>query len=1003
MKYLVSLLLFGCVLTAAAQDVLENNPPSVKWYKIKTPHFRILYPKGFEAEAQRVANTLEHIREPEAKSLGVEPRKISIVLQNQSAVSNGFVSMVPRRSEFYAMPSQNYNFTGTNDWLDLLASHEYRHIVQFQRANTGFNKLLYYVFGPATFSAMAQTSVPQWFWEGDAVVTETAFTRSGRGRIPNFGLVFRTNLLEGRTFNYHKQYLRSYKHHIPDHYVLGYYMTAYLRNKLNDADAWEHVTRRTWSVPFIPFAFSNSIKKESGKYVVPLYNEMANALQEKWKNQIDQLELTQFESIHSRKGSAYTDYKYPQVLDGGRVVVMKEGIGDIEQFVVIQDGEVSNMFTPGILNETGMLSAVGSILVWNEQEYDPRWRVKNYSVIKMFDVDQRKLKTITKKSRYAGAALSPDQTKIVTVETNTAYQTNLVVLDTSGVVLRKFENKDNSFYSMPRWSTRGSDIVVLKTNDKGRTVAVVNFNSGDERQLLPYTDENIGYPVLLDQYLLYNSPISGIDNVYALDLSTNGKFQVTTSKYGAYNPAISADQTTLYYNEQTRDGLNVVNVSFDPGKWKPMASVKIEEDPLYEPLVEQEGHEAIFDNVPTNSYSSSRYHTVSGIVNPYSWGAVFNTSFTGLEIGVASQDVLSTTSLKAGYFYDIYEREGAWQAGISYQKWTPIIDVNVSYAKRSVNEGELFFLAIDTVQTQPQVQLDSSLFTQNVSFAWKEKTMEVGLRIPLVTTQSRFLGNITFSNYVGVTKVSDFNNSINNARTIPAIYRSGPSTPLTPSPNEAYYFFRDYVSDGTLLYNHFGLSAYRLLKRSRRDINSKWGQVINLNWFSTPYGGDFSGNQFSFYTLLYFPGVFKHHSIWGYWAYQGTDLPQSSIQTGEGIDNYVFNNQVPLPRGLAISRFEKFYSMSLNYTLPLWYPDMAIGPLVNIQRFRANAFIDYGFGSTQRSYGVISQAYTSVGGELKVDFNVMRTLPQFNMGIRYSYGLQPVVTKFEILIGTFNF
>ena len=62
---------------------------------------------------------------------------------------------------------------------------------------------------------MAQVAAPQWFWEGDAVATETAFTPSGRGRIPNFGLVLRTNLLEGRTFNYHKQYLRSYKHNIP--------------------------------------------------------------------------------------------------------------------------------------------------------------------------------------------------------------------------------------------------------------------------------------------------------------------------------------------------------------------------------------------------------------------------------------------------------------------------------------------------------------------------------------------------------------------------------------------------------------------------------------------------------------------------------------------------------------------------------------------------------------------------------------------------------------------
>src|SRR5690606_32101127 len=97
------------------------------------------------------------------------------------------------------------------------------------------------------------------------VVTETALTPSGRGRIPNFSLTFKTNFLEGRTFNYHKQYLRSYKHQIPNHYVLGYYMVSHLRRKSSDPNVWSDITARAWNVPFIPFAFSNSIHKNTGK------------------------------------------------------------------------------------------------------------------------------------------------------------------------------------------------------------------------------------------------------------------------------------------------------------------------------------------------------------------------------------------------------------------------------------------------------------------------------------------------------------------------------------------------------------------------------------------------------------------------------------------------------------------------------------------------------------------------------------------------------------------
>lgn len=152
---------FLCILLAGmlvqsnvgAQEsvVHETNPPGLKWYQINTPNFRVLYPKGFEVQAQRVANTLETIREPEGRTMGAMPKKIPVILQTQSSNSNGFVTYAPRRSEFFTMPAQNYNFIGTNDWLNTLAAHEYRHMAQFQRGVTGFNKLVYYAFGQQAY------------------------------------------------------------------------------------------------------------------------------------------------------------------------------------------------------------------------------------------------------------------------------------------------------------------------------------------------------------------------------------------------------------------------------------------------------------------------------------------------------------------------------------------------------------------------------------------------------------------------------------------------------------------------------------------------------------------------------------------------------------------------------------------------------------------------------------------------------------------------------------
>jgi hypothetical protein len=974
MKILLPFVFLLIAFVVCGQDVLLEStpPPSIRWNQINTPGFRVIFPKGFDEQGQRVAQTLENIRLAEAKSLGSVPRKISIILQNQSSISNGFVSILPRRSEFYAMPSQDYNFQSTNDWLDLLASHEYRHIVQYQHAIRGFNKAFYYLFGAATLAGFSQAAAPSWFWEGDAVATETAFTRAGRGKIPNFALLFRTNFLEGRTFNYHKQYLRSYKHNIPDHYVLGYHMVSYLRRRTNDPEIWGKITARSWSVPFIPFAFSNAIKKETGLYVTQLYREMAKDLQNQWQQTIDSIQLTSFQTIPVSRRNAYTDYLYPHMADDGSVIVMKKGIGNIEEFVALNNGSEKHVFTPGYINDSGMISVNGPIIVWNEYGFDPRWNIRTYSLIKAYDIVTKKRYVIgDKTSRYTSAAISPDQRRVVAIETDEQYKTSIHILSfPEGQVLKKLSNENNYFYAMPRWSSDGKAFVVLKVMKEGKTMVIIDADTNIESEVVSPVNENFGYPVLYNNYLLFNSPVTGIDNIYAIDLNTRERFTVTSSKYGAYNPSISSDGSRIFYNEQTRNGLDVVYTDFKPEAWKRYVPVD-EKNLIYEHLVHQENSGDLFQTNPTAQYPVKKYPKHKGIINPYAWGLYVNNSLTEANVGITSQDVLSTTKIDLGYRYDINERTSSWRADVSYQGLYLIIDVSAALSNRSVNEGNYEFT--DTLANPDRT------YERQVAFEWKEKNLQAGLRLPLTTTSSRYASGVTISNYVGITNVTDFTNSVTDGGRIVREYPG--------------YFFRTYQDNGTLVYNNANLTAYRLMKRSRRDINSRWGQRLSLEHYATPYGGDFRGDLLAVTGTLYAPGVFRHHSLWGYWAYQQTLVEREA-------DNYLFRNQIPVPRGLSVGRYQQFYSMSANYTLPIWYPDIALGPIVNIQRLRANAFLDYGFGRSELFSA--SRTFTSVGIEGRLDINIFRFLPQFDIGARYSVGLSPEGNRFEVLIGTFN-
>ncbi len=83
------------------------------------------------------------------------------------------------RAEFFELPPQNIY---PQIWQDQLALHEYRHVVQINKMRQGLTKGLYYVFGEQAIAFVMGLWVPFWFIEGDAVYSETIFSKSGRGR-----------------------------------------------------------------------------------------------------------------------------------------------------------------------------------------------------------------------------------------------------------------------------------------------------------------------------------------------------------------------------------------------------------------------------------------------------------------------------------------------------------------------------------------------------------------------------------------------------------------------------------------------------------------------------------------------------------------------------------------------------------------------------------------------------------------------------------------------------
>lgn len=89
MGKLFFLFLFFSFHLAYAQE-FGGNPPSIKWMQINTDSLQVIFPQGFEQQAQQVANTAMYINRNNRASIGNKELKLSIILQNQTVISNGF-------------------------------------------------------------------------------------------------------------------------------------------------------------------------------------------------------------------------------------------------------------------------------------------------------------------------------------------------------------------------------------------------------------------------------------------------------------------------------------------------------------------------------------------------------------------------------------------------------------------------------------------------------------------------------------------------------------------------------------------------------------------------------------------------------------------------------------------------------------------------------------------------------------------------------------------------
>ena len=935
-----------CTLLHGQYYNLGQDPASLKWRQVKMQHFRIIYPETFETKVQKLGPTLDFAYKSIPKTLVFKPKAIPFVIHNYNTDANAVTVWAPKRVELFTCPPQD---SYAQDWLDQLILHEYRHVVQIDRTNQGFTKVLSWFTGEQAAAMINGLFVPAWFMEGDAVCAETAFSKVGRGRIPTFEMLLRAQVSQKGAYSYDKAAMGSYKTFVPNSYVLGYSLVANVRKKYG-YQSWITALDEVARKPYIITPFNHGLKKATGTGKVGLYKETLKEMDSLWKFQDTKTIKTPFKQLSLASNKKYENYGFPQYINDSLIVAEFSGMDDITKFLMVgPNGRTKTIATPGFLSSevysvatmrvedgvNGSVADVGKtnriLLAWTESINDPRWQERSYSDIWIYDGSTGKTKKLTKKRRYFSPAFSPDGRMLAVVEMDITNRSSIVLLDAkNGIETKVLVSSDTEFYMTPSWSTDCQKIVFTKLDQKGKGFYSFDLVKNEISEILGSTFTEISNPVFAGDFVLFNGSYSGIQNIYALNLANKKVFQVTSAEFGAANARLSPDGKKIVYSNYTSSGYGLVEMKFEPKSFKSLSDIHDYSPSLYKHLVAEE-------NINTDStlsenlqIQSEPYKKAAHIFNFHSWAPAYINYLSGeygTGISFMSQNELSTATTMLGYSYDMAEKTGKFTADFSWMAWYPILDFKASYGKRAAYTNN------DTA----------------VLYHYNETILSGGLTLPLIFTGGKYYKGLQLKLH------TSWHNITNNT-----------------SPEETKYA-------GTINSINYGVYVYRYIKQSGKDIYPRWGQVLNMGFRQTPFGDNDYGSIASISSRFYFPGLLKHHGL-------RLDLNWQERKPG----TYYFPNQINLPRGYYLFTVNSLKCFALSYKFPLLYPDFSIGPLVYFKRIKTTLFYDGGKGITNGD----SWKLLSTGVELTSDLHALRFVFPLDLGFRF--GFRPIEKSYFV-------
>jgi hypothetical protein len=644
------------LLTAAQAFASERYDPRLRFRTLSTPNFSIHFHQGEDALARRLARIAEEVAADLAPRVGWPQGRVHVILVNQDDASNGWATPFPVNviEIVAAAPAAASLIGNTDDWLRLVFTHEYTHILHLDRSRGLFGGLRR-VFGRHPV-LMPNIFTPPWQIEGLATYVESAATGGGRVRAGDFRLLLdRASAADRFASLDQASNARVAWPSGNTPYLFGAYFHQFLAEQYGDASLTRLADATAGHLPyFSPLAFRKVFDKPLGALWTDFEREA--------KTRVGASSGT----AQRLTGHGFT-VSSPVFAGDGRLYYAVATPHEFPALMVREPDGGTRRLTRRVGG--GQVSVAGDHVIFDQSEF-----VRSVGVQRDLYLAHRvtgETRRLTREARAGDPDVSPDGRTIVFTRQE-ADRRSLATLDLSTVDAEPQLLLEDAHYASPRWSPDGRYIAAERRETGGpSTIVVIDY----ERRTIvrtiaaPGSDRNVTPSWTRDGrgILFAAAEGSGPFRVYHADVGANRLRRLSNISSGL-SPVQSPDGQTLVFVGVTEDGYDLFSIEWDQAAWSGFSGSHTPRAPG--PRPDSVAHDTSLPQL--TDYNP--WETLA----PRFWTPLAEWD-DELEVGAATSgtDALGRHAYSAGAAWSGRARPD-WYFAYAYDRWRPTIFAEIS-------------------------------------------------------------------------------------------------------------------------------------------------------------------------------------------------------------------------------------------------------------------------------------------------------------------------------------